>query len=622
MTGYQLSNCFRTILAVKVSFLLVLLLAITQASAATATVSIGNLSSAPGETVTAPVLISNVEDYGTSTINISYDPAVVHVTGVSSGPDSTVVEWNPDNTTGIVIISALNTGGVTGDIIFANVTFHAVRSAGCTPLNISVTTLQNIHYVDIPAIIKNGSFTIEAEQPLIPFLISGHVFHENGSECNNPEVKITNLNTSGEWQAETHADYNYYQILLDTGAGINTNAVLQFNATSPDGSQSKVFNHTVTSEDINKGGLFNFNITFGAPPAPEVVINEFLPAPDVNQTSEWIELHNKGNSDVSLDNWTIEDNTGSTYGSGSGDTALDSYTVPANGYLVLDKSAGDFDFGLNNGNDIIILKYAGNVVDKVAYGSFDDGDVSDNAPYPGTDKSTGRFPNGVDTDNDKADFKVFDVPTEGAQNAINDTAPPTVVSIGNASTNTGYTTLTPITIDNATNLGSIDINLTYNSSVVIAVNVTCGDFDVTIPNLEHNLSGLVRIVAFQTENPGLNGSVNLAWIRLKAVGNTGETSPLNISVNTLKDATPQCNPVPYQASNGTFTVLLNGDVNGDGEVDISDAMYLAKHVLGITGFEPIIEEAADVNGDGMIDISDAMYLAKHVLGIEGFEELK
>ncbi len=51
-------------------------------------------------------------------------------------------------------------------------------------------------------------------------------------------------------------------------------------------------------------------------------------------------------------------------------------------------------------------------------------------------------------------------------------------------------------------------------------------------------------------------------------------------------------------------------------------MYLAKHVLGITGFEVIIVEAADVNDDKVIDIADAMYLAKHVLGIMGFEELK
>ena len=67
-----------------------LALSITQASA-TAIVSIANLTSNPGETVTTPISIENVTDYGTGTISVTYRPSVVHVASVSSGPDSTVV---------------------------------------------------------------------------------------------------------------------------------------------------------------------------------------------------------------------------------------------------------------------------------------------------------------------------------------------------------------------------------------------------------------------------------------------------------------------------------------------------------------------------------------------------
>ena len=128
------------------------------------------------------------------------------------------------------------------------------------------------------------------------------------------------------------------------------------------------------------------------------------------------------------------------------------------------------------------------------------------------------------------------------------------VSIGNVSANPGDVIEVPIMIDSITDLGSADLNLTYNSSVVIAVDVTRGDFDVTISNLEHNRSGLVRIGAFQTEKPGLNGSVIFALVKLKAVGNLGEISPLNISVNTLKDATNECNNISHTITNGTFTI--------------------------------------------------------------------
>jgi len=157
------------------------------------------------------------------------------------------------------------------------------------------------------------------------------------------------------------------------------------------------------------------------------------------------------------------------------------------------------------------------------------------------------------------------------------------ISIGNASANFGDATILPIMIYNATNAGVVDVYLTYNQSVVMVTAVAGGDFDIMIPNLEHNATGLVRIGAFQTYNPGLNGTVIIANITLKAVGSTGQSSTLNISVNEFKDATPHGNKIPYRVSNGTFsvnippvadagpdqTVLVNETVqfNGSGSCD-------------------------------------------------------
>jgi len=198
--------------------------------------------------------------------------------------------------------------------------------------------------------------------------------------------------------------------------------------------------------------------------------------------------------------------------------------------------------------------------------------------------------------------------------------PPDVatIRIGNA---TGRETL-PITINDAANVGSVDLTLTFNASIVNVTNVTGGDFDVTTSNLEHVHEGWVRIGAIQAGSPGMSHNITLAEVAFSPVGSAGETCSLNLSVTTFKDATPACAKMPYVVMNGTYMAFLNGDVNDDGVVDIADAMYLAKHVLGIPGFEVINVEAADVNGDGVIDLADAMYLAMHVLGITGFEELK
>ena len=181
----------------------------------------------------------------------------------------------------------------------------------------------------------------------------------------------------------------------------------------------------------------------------------------------------------------------------------------------------------------------------------------------------------------------------------------------------------PIRIENVTDAGAIHLTLTYNPDVVIVSGACCNsDFDTLLPNTEGAGSGSISLIAYQTSNPGLNGDVLVADVTFMVVGPIGSSTPLNLTVTTLTDASPACNSIPYSISNGSFTVFLNGDVNGDGRVDAADCMYLAKHLLGVSGFETIIEVAADVNGNGKIEASDCMYLAKHLAGIDGFEELR
>jgi hypothetical protein len=192
------------------------------------------------------------------------------------------------------------------------------------------------------------------------------------------------------------------------------------------------------------------------------------------------------------------------------------------------------------------------------------------------------------------------------------------ISIGNGS---GIVTI-PIAIEDGVNVGACDITLTYNASVVNVTNVTGGDMDATFANLEHRSEGWVRIGTYQTTNPGLSGPITFANVTFEPTGIGGGTCSLNLSVTTLKDATPMGNEMPYIVMNGTYTAFLNGDVNDDGIADIHDAMYLAKHVLDKPGYETINEEAADVNGDGLITTLDAMCLAKHVIGISEYVELK
>ena len=52
-----------------------------------------------------------------------------------------------------------------------------------------------------------------------------------------------------------------------------------------------------------------------------------------------------------------------------------------------------------------------------------------------------------------------------------------------------------------------------------------------------------------------------------------------------------------------------GDVNGDGAIDVKDALLLQKSILGVSteGFDA---KYADVNGDGVVDLKDLLNVKK------------
>jgi len=129
------------------------------------------------------------------------------------------------------------------------------------------------------------------------------------------------------------------------------------------------------------------------------------------------------------------------------------------------------------------------------------------------------------------------------------------IVIDDVETYPGDTTYTSIKINNAENVGVVNLNLSYNPSVVMVIDVSGVDFDGTIRNLEHNETGFVKIGAFQMVSPGLNDRVIIANITLKAVGSTGQSSMLNIRVNEFKYATPEVNKINHTITNGTFRII-------------------------------------------------------------------
>lgn len=116
----------------------------------------------------------------------------------------------------------------------------------------------------------------------------------------------------------------------------------------------------------------------------------------------------------------------------------------------------------------------------------------------------------------------------------------------------GYVTI-PIVVTNSTNVGSVDVTLRYDPSIVIVVDAVDGDMDSTFQNLENAADGWIRIVSYQGISDGIDGTFVLANVSFEPVGTTG-SCPLEISVTSFGYATPTGNAMPYVVDNGTYTI--------------------------------------------------------------------
>jgi hypothetical protein len=181
----------------------VLVLLFTFASltgiAAAEIVSIGSTGAFQGASVTEPITVSDVTNLGGGTIQVSYNSAVVHVTGVTNGSGNalTAIAWRVDNSTnpGSVWISAYSTSGKTGEVTFADVTYKAVGAIGeSTSLDITVDSLFDVNYTDIAYSVTNGSFRVKDTIPPVvtnPSATPDVILNDNG----RPRAAGTNTTT-------------------------------------------------------------------------------------------------------------------------------------------------------------------------------------------------------------------------------------------------------------------------------------------------------------------------------------------------------------------------------------------------------------------------------------------
>jgi len=166
-------------------------------------------------------------------------------------------------------------------------------------------------------------------------------------------------------------------------------------------------------------------------PAREVVIDEvhvvinevYYDHPGADAGYEFVEVYNPGESAAPLDGVTLEFHNGSGAGWSVLWTGGARDSVPPRGVFTIGAEAVEpppdalVPLSLQNGPDAVALFRAGAAVDVVGYGGLDDPDYVEDTGADGVaaGRSIARIPDGIDTDDNRTDFKAAE-PTPGRTN--------------------------------------------------------------------------------------------------------------------------------------------------------------------------------------------------------------
>jgi hypothetical protein len=186
-----------------------------------------------------------------------------------------------------------------------------------------------------------------------------------------------------------------------------------------------------------------------------------------------------------------------------------------------------------------------------------------------------------------------------------------------------YTVYVEVTDSVEAQATSNTANVTVNDHDVAVTNVTTSktvvgqgyDVDVTVTAADlgdypetFNVTVYANTTVIASQNVTLSGGnstdITFTW-------NTTGFAYGNYTISAYAWPVPgETNTANNNFTGGAVRVTIPGDLNGDGTVDIYDAIILAS-AYGSTPGSPNWNPNADILGDGIVDIYDAIALAAH-----------
>ena len=174
--------------------------------------------------------------------------------------------------------------------------------------------------------------------------------------------------------------------------------------------------------------------------------------------------------------------------------------------------------------------------------------------------------------------------------------------------------------------GTGDIKITKDGQV-IPVTVTAQNGDKLVYNITVNLTDAENMTLDDTINNIKSGTFKDGYVTgltntstiIKAVTDVNFLADVKITDLDGKEASGSVGTgykvtITVGDESKTFEVVIYGDTNGDGEIDILDLLRVQKHILKASTLNETQIKASDVSKDGTVDILDLLKVQKHILG--------
>lgn len=198
------------------------------------------------------------------------------------------------------------------------------------------------------------------------------------------------------------------------------------------------------------------------------------------------------------------------------------------------------------------------------------------------------------------------------------------ISLGDITTQNGSTAYLPINLNNTETILGVQFKLTLPKDVAVEENegglvasTTERSSDWIImgrkdPDSDNNY----LFVAFSLQGHTLIGNEGAIMNIKLNIANTMELGTFEMDIKDICVTTTTYVSLYLQDSSSDLTIsdFTPGDANGDGNVDLTDAIMIVYSSLGVEQ-SGLIEKAADVNGDKEIDLTDAIIVVYKSLGI-------